>query len=123
MITLAKILNESSLITELVKNFSSPQIEENENERALLYSLIDAYAKERIDDLLKIGAADEIHDTIRALGQRAADLYAQNADESINECLYYSVFFLPHRSYGNLGRSVEAVDVDHPLVEARSHPL
>ena len=69
MITLAKILNESSLITELVKNFSSPQIEENENERALLYSLIDAYAKERIDDLLKIGAADEIHDTNRALGQ------------------------------------------------------
>ena len=46
---------------------------------SVLYSLIDAYAKERIDDLLKIGAADEIRDTIRALGQRAADLYAQNA--------------------------------------------
>ena len=84
---------------------------------SVLYSLIDAYAKERIDDLLKIGAADEIHDTNRALGQRAADLYAQNADESINGCLYYSVFFCPT---GVTEISVEAVDVDHPLVEARS---
>ena len=46
---------------------------------SVLYSLNDTYAKERIDDLLKIGAAEKIHDTNRALGQRAADLYAQNA--------------------------------------------
>ena len=58
--------------------------------RSVLYSLIDAYVKERIDDLLKIGAADEIHDDIlRALGQRAADLYAQNAAGKTYNCRYW----------------------------------
>ena len=58
MISLAKILNQSSLITELVKKISSSWIKENEDERAL-YSLIDPHAKERMDELLKIGAADD----------------------------------------------------------------
>ena len=67
-------MNQVSLKTVL-KEFSRLK----KMRRSVLYSLIDAYAKERIDDLLKIGAADEIRDTIRALGQRTVHLYTQNA--------------------------------------------
>ena len=67
-----KILNQRSIKTEL-KKLSSPRLKKMR--RSMLYSLIDAYAKERIDDLLKIGVVNEIHDILRVLGQRAADLY------------------------------------------------
>ena len=48
--------------------------------------------------------------------------------KSFKDGMYYAwanwmlsgFFFLRPWSYGNLGRSVEAVDVDRPLVEARS---
>ena len=45
------------------------------------YTLIDTYVRERIDELLKIGARDEIHDDVlRALGERSAKKYSEHSE-------------------------------------------
>ena len=55
--------------------------EKKEVRRSAFCTWIDTYVRERIDELLKIGARDEIHDDVlRALGERAAKKYSERSE-------------------------------------------